>query len=185
MAIEEPKYSVALKAENYEVRKYGPIIVAEVKVESDFKDAGNKGFRILAGYIFGKNKSKSKISMTAPVSQQVESEKISMTAPVTLAKSTKGYLVQFTMPDNYTLQTLPTPNDKRVHLRELLERKIAVYSYTGSWSEARYKEKLANFTEDLKKDKIITTGEPVLARFDSPFKLWFLRRNEIWIDVKN
>lgn len=53
MAIEEPEYKIELKKENYEIRAYGPIVVAETKIESDFENAGNQAFRILAAYIFG------------------------------------------------------------------------------------------------------------------------------------
>jgi len=35
----------------------------------------------------------------------------------------------------------------------------------------------------VKKDGVHTTGGPVFARFDSPFIPWFLRRNEIWMEV--
>ncbi len=122
--------------------------------------------------------------MTAPVNQQVASEKIEMTAPVTQTKGTSGFLVQFTMPKKYTLETLPIPDDSRVHLRKLAARKVAVYKYSGSWSESRYIKKLANFKADLKTDNIKTLGEPTLARYNSPFQLWFLRRNEIWIEVQ-
>jgi hypothetical protein len=184
MAIEEPEFTVESKTQNYEIRKYGPVLVAETKVESDFENAGNQAFRILAGYIFGGNKTKVKIDMTAPVTQTVESEKIEMTAPVTQMKGESGYVVQFTMPKKFNMDTLPTPNDSRVHLREIPGRKVAVYSYSGSWSESRYQEKLADFMSDLKKDKVVSVGEPVLARFNSPFQIWFLRRNEIWIEVR-
>ncbi len=183
MAIEEPGYSVETKAAHYEIRKYGPIIVAETKVEANFEQAGNQAFRILAGYIFGGNKAKTKIAMTAPVNQETASEKIEMTAPVTQTKSSSGYFVQFTMPQKYTLETLPVPDDSRVQLRQLPGRKVAVYTYSGSWSESRYLEKLENFKLDLQNDKIITVGQPVLARYNSPFQLWFLRRNEIWLEV--
>ncbi|MNL18102.1 SOUL heme-binding protein [compost metagenome] len=184
MAIEEPEYQVEKKSPHYEIRRYGPIVVAETKIEAEFEQAGNQAFRILAAYIFGANNSKTKIAMTAPVNQEVASEKIEMTAPVTQSKSTAGFLVQFTMPKKYSLETLPTPDDSRVQLRQLPARKVAVYNYSGSWSESRYKEKLANFREALRKDGLETVGEPVLARYNSPFQLWFLRRNEIWIEVK-
>lgn len=98
MAIEEPQYTVESKALHYEIRKYGPIVVAETRIDSDFENAGNKAFKILAGYIFGANKSKTKIEITASVNQKAISEKIEMTAPVTQTKSTSGFLVQFTMP---------------------------------------------------------------------------------------
>lgn len=184
MAIEEPEYTVESKSTPYEIRKYGPIIVAETKIESDFENAGNQAFRILAAYIFGANKSKTKIAMTAPVNQEAVSEKIEMTAPVTQTKGSSGFLVQFTMPKSYSLENLPTPDDARVELRELPARKVAVFSYSGSWSESRYLEKLASFKVELEKNQVESVGEPVLARYNSPFQLWFLRRNEIWIEVK-
>jgi effector-binding domain-containing protein len=143
-----------------------------------------QAFRILAGYIFGGNKSKTKIAMRAPVTQEAASEKIEMTAPVTQFKGESGFVVQFTMPKKFTVETLPTPNDERVKLREIPARQVAVFTYSGSWSESRYEEKLAEFKEQLKKDKVVIVGEPVLARFNSPFQIWFLRRNEIWIEIK-
>lgn len=183
MAVSEPKYSVLSKADNYEVRLYEATIVAETVIESDFDSAGNQAFRILADYIFGKNKSKTKIDMTAPVAQQPVPEKIEMTAPVAQSKDSRGQLVQFVMPEGYSLETLPEPIDSRVQLRVIPRRAVAVYSYSGSWSEERYKEKLSEFISELKKQNVKTTGEPIFARFNSPFQLWFLRRNEIWIEV--
>ena len=184
MAIEEPQYTVESKALHYEIRKYGPVVVAETKIESDFENVGNQAFKILAGYIFGANKSKTKIAMTASVNQEAVSEKIEMTAPVTQTKGTSGFLVQFTMPKKYTLKTLPVPDDSRVQLRQLPARKVAVYTYSGSWSESRYAEKLTKFNLELKSDKVETFGEPLLARYNSPFQILFLRRNEIWLEVK-
>jgi effector-binding domain-containing protein len=184
MAVEEPRFKVELKKEAYEVRLYEPVLVAETRVNTDFEQAGNSAFRILADYIFGNNLSKSKIAMTAPVSQS-SSEKIAMTAPVNLSKDKDSYLVQFTMPEKYTLDTLPKPIDERVSIRQIPARKVAVFRYSGSWSESRYNEKLQIFTKELEKDNMKTKGEPVFARFNSPFSLWFLRRNEIWIDLVN
>lgn len=185
MAIEEPEFTVESKSAHYEIRKYAAIVVAETKIESDFESAGNQAFKILAGYIFGANTSKTKIAMTAPVNLQPASEKIDMTAPVTQTQSASGFLVQFTMPKSYTLGTLPKPENPKVLLREIPARKVAVYTYSGSWSESNYQEKLALFKEELKKNGVVTNGEPVLARYNSPFSLWFLRRNEIWFEVKS
>ena len=185
MATEEPAYKVIIQNDDYEVREYKALIVAQVIVNEDFENAGNTGFRILAAYIFGGNQSKTKIAMTAPVGQvaQVQSEKIAMTAPVALFKNESGFAVQFTMPKNFTLETLPAPNDSRVKLIEIPPRKVAVYRYSGSWSESRYQEKLAQFREALKKNSVVTQGDPIFARFNSPFMIWFLRRNEIWINL--
>lgn len=182
MAIEEPKYTVETQKDLYEIRNYTETLVAETVIDASFDKAGNQAFKILADYIFGNNTSQTKIEMTAPVSQ-VKSEKIEMTAPVNLSKAEKGFLVQFTMPAKFNMQTIPQPNDKRVQIRSIPKRKVAVFRYSGSWSEQRYKEKLAQFMSALQKDNIKTIGEPIFARFNSPFQLWFLRRNEIWLEV--
>jgi hypothetical protein len=184
MATEEPKYAIESKTKLYEIRKYDATLVAETKVEAGFEDAGKKAFRILADYIFGHNKSKTKLAMSAPETQQSPSEKIAMTAPVNQLPTAGGFLVQFTMPAGFTLENIPTPSDARVHLRMIPSRRVAAYRYSGSWSESRYNEKLDEFQKELRKNGVKTFGEPVFARFDAPFKPWFLRRNEIWLELK-
>lgn len=184
MAIQEPGFVLESKNNNYEVRQYKPFLVAETMIDSDFEGAGNAAFRILADFIFGNNKSQTKLDMTAPVTQQVVSEKIEMTAPVTQTKKDNGFLVQFVMPEGHTLLTIPMPNDPRVHIKEITAKRFAVYSYSGSWSESRYNDKLEDFKAKLKNDGIQFTGEPIFSRYNSPFQLWFLRRNEIWFELK-
>jgi len=183
MATEEPKFSVESKTESYEIRKYDSVLVAETKIEDSFDEAGNKAFRVLADYIFGNNKSKTKIDMTAPVTQLSSGEKISMTAPVSQVRDRNGFLVQFTMPKQFTMANIPEPVDPRVRIRAIPPKRVAVFSYSGSWSESRYQKKLAEFREALEKKGVRTTGEPIFARYNSPFRLSFLRRNEIWLEV--
>lgn len=200
-AIEEPQYREESKFKEFVIRAYEATLVAQTEVDASFDGAGNKAFRILADYIFGNNISKEKIAMTAPVTQKESasekiamtapvlqkenaSEKIAMTAPVTQGKSGQGYVVQFTMPAKYSRATLPDPVDSRVKIVELPPRKVAVYSYSGSWSQDNFKEKLDVFRAALSRERMTEVGEPVFARFNSPWQLWFLRRNEIWIEVK-
>ena len=183
MAVEEPEFKVESKTNSYEIRKYQDVLVAETQINDSFEESGSIAFRILAGYIFGSNKTKTKIEMTTPVTMQPQSEKIDMTAPVSQVRNAGGFLVQFTMPKKFTLDTLPEPNDARVHLRKIPARRVAVYSYSGRWSEERYQEKLKAFLSDLKRDNIQTVGEPVFSRFNPPFVPWFLRRNEIWLEL--
>ena len=183
MAIEEPDFKIEFKTKNYEIRMYSEIWVAETQVFSSFEESGNAAFRILADYIFGNNKSKTKIKMTAPVAMQAQSEKIAMTAPVTQVKKNDGYLIQFTMPKGFTLETLPEPNDDRVKLKKISARRIVVFNYSGRWTKERYLEKLNLFILNLKKDYIQTLGEPIFSRYNPPFMPWFLRRNEIWFEL--
>lgn len=183
MATEEPKYTIETKSANYEIRKYEATLVAETLIQDSFDKVGNQAFRILADYIFGNNNSKTKIAMTAPVTQKSASEKIAMTAPVSQVKKENGFLIQFTMPEKYDLTNIPTPIDTRVSLREIPARKVAVYAYSGSWSEENYTKNLSKFKTELDKDGIKTKGDPIFARFNSPFQIWFLRRNEIWLET--
>lgn len=47
---EEPAFESVTKDEAFEVRDYPPLVVAEVKVTGNQKEAGSRGFRKLAGY---------------------------------------------------------------------------------------------------------------------------------------
>ena len=129
--VKEPKFSVIEKKDDYEIREYAPYIEARVNVTGEYREAMTSGFRILAGYIFGGNTRKQSIAMTAPVSEQ-KSEPIAMTAPVSekvLADNSR--VVSFVMPEEYTLATLPTPNDKRIEIIQVPSHKSAVLRYSG------------------------------------------------------
>ena len=108
--IEEPAFKLVAKDGAFEVRDYAPMIVAEVEVSGERQQAIGQGFRIIADYIFGKNRARKSIAMTAPVVQQ-SSEKIAMTAPVTQEGTGNRWHVRFVMPSGYTMMTLPEPED--------------------------------------------------------------------------
>ena len=184
MAIEKAKYTVLEKEDGFEIRQYDPQIVAETFVEGDLENAGNEGFRRLYAYISGENTKKQSISMTAPVSQETGSKKIAMTAPVNQEKKDNRWRITFLMPAEYTLETLPEPNDTRVRLTEESGRLMAAVKYSGTWSEEGYEENRALLEEYIQKRGFTKTGEPVWARYDPPFMPWFLRRNEVLIHIE-
>lgn len=183
MAIEEPAYEVIRKIGNVEVREYSPYVVAEVLISAAAPDAGNAAFPILAGYIFGKNKGQKKFAMTAPVTQSAKPVKLKMTAPVTQSAAQGGYVVQFVLPRGVTLDSAPEPLDARVQLREVPAHRVAVIRFSGFWTDANYNTHLAELQQALKSANETWSGEPVYARYDAPFMPWFLRRNEIWLEV--
>ncbi len=184
MSTESPKYEILKSAGDFELRQYQSTVVAETIVDSSFDDAGNIGFRRLAKYIFGDNTTKSEIAMTAPVSQTAKSEKIAMTAPVSQSSVGDKYVVSFTMPASYTLQSLPRPNSPDVVLREVLGSKLAAITFSGLSSEALYQTKLAALEKWLQEEKLRSLAPPIYARYNPPWTLWFLRRNEILINVE-
>jgi len=183
MATEEAPYTVIKTDDMFELREYPPQVLAEIIVEGELEDAGNKAFRPLFRYISGDNKSRDKIAMTAPVSQEQKGEKISMTAPVSQQSVQGKWAVSFMMPASYTMETLPNPDDPNIKLRQVPARRVAAVRYSGFWSEEKYllhKEKLEKWIKD---NSFTVTGEPVWARYNPPFTLWFMRRNEILIPV--
>lgn len=181
---ENPSYQVTRSFEDFELRDYARYVVAETDVSGTRESAGNDGFRVLAGYIFGKNKGSRKLAMTAPVAQS-EGTKLAMTAPVAQSAGADGgtWTLQFMMPSQYALADLPEPLDPRVRFRVVPPRRVAARSYSGGWSASRYEEELARLRAALAREGLVAAEEPVWARFDPPFKPWFLRTNEIWIEV--
>lgn len=184
MAIEEAPYTTVKKDKNIELRDYQSYILAETIVDATIEDAGNKAFRKLFNYISGANKSKTKVAMTAPVSQKSAGEKIAMTAPVSQQSADKKQAVSFMMPASYTMKTIPTPTDKSVKIREVPARRVAAIRYSGRWTEKRYLKFKKELEDWIKKEQLTITGEAVWARYNPPFTLWFLRRNEVLIPIE-
>lgn len=184
VGIEKAKYQVIEKGGKFEVRQYKPQIVAETVVDADFDGAGNMAFRRLFNYISGENRKKESIAMTAPVNQKISSEKIAMTAPVNQQKSESNYVVSFLMPSKYTMETLPEPVDSSVRLRQIPARKIAAIRYSGSWSRKRYEAKKILLEQFIKKKGLRITGPDIFARYDPPFQIPFLRRNEVLFEIE-
>jgi hypothetical protein len=182
-AIEEPAYEVTGRIGDVELRQYAPYVVAEVLVTGSAAEAGNKAFRILAGYIFGRNQGARKLAMTAPVTQSAAPMKLEMTAPVMQNAAPGGYLVQFVLPRGVTLDTAPKPLDQQIVVRQLQPARVAVIRYSGFWTDANYNKHLVQLQDALKKAGVKWSGEPVYSRYNAPFTPWFLRRNEIWLQV--
>ncbi len=169
MSYEEPEYTVLSETPDYEIREYAEHIVAEVDVTGSMGDTGNAAFRILAGYIFGDNAASHKMNMTAPVE----------TRPL----GDDSYTYAFMMERKYTLAALPEPNDPRIRLTQRPARIMAVRSYSGSWREEKMQENIEALLAALDAAGVEYTGNPILARYDSPFTLWFLRRNEVMVEL--
>lgn len=183
MAVEEARYSVLQTDGDIEIRQYEPQILAEVEVIGDLEGAGNAAFRRLFGYISGGNQQRTEIAMTAPVSQEARATKIAMTAPVSQEKTPDGWAVSFMMPASFTMETLPIPDDPGVKLRAVPGRRIVAIRYSGFWSKENYLQHLDQLRQWMKVNRLQGIGSPVWARYNAPFMPWFLRRNEILIEI--
>ncbi len=184
MAIEEPEFISIEKKDAFEVREYQPKLIAQVLVNGTFDSASSKGFRLLADFIFGNNKTNEgskKIDMTAPVVTRDASEKIEMTAPVVSEETERGWYISFNMPKQYSKDTLPVPNNPEVKIIDVPSEKFAVITFSGLVREKKYAEMLNLLNEEMKKRNIEPKGPAILARYNPPWTLPFLRRNELMI----
>jgi len=188
LAIEQPSYSVSEKhrfeGDTIEIRNYAPYLVAETTVETEnFNEASSEGFKRLAAYIFGENNGNVEMDMTAPVETK-RPEKMEMTAPVSSGGAPGAWVIRFMMPSRYTIETLPTPNDDRITIVEIPARTVAVLPFSGRWTLANFAEHTDRLQRFLARKKIARQGEPNVARYNMPLTPWFLRTNEIQIDIE-
>jgi len=186
MSIETPQYDILKKDGNFEIRKYQEYINASVEIESDYENALGEGFRILADYIFGNNRAKTNIEMTAPVTERAAgSKKIEMTAPVTSAKVGEGkrYLISFTMPAKYTLESLPEPTNKTIFIHKVEPHKAAVLKFSGYINEKSTLRKTQEMEAWLKKNSLQAKSGFIVAQYNPPWIPGPFRRNEIIADL--
>lgn len=186
---EEPQHTSERLAGSVELRRYGPRIAAETTVAADEDAARSEGFRRLAGYIFGRNGGAESIAMTAPVAQSAQSGvKIAMTAPVAQSAQPtdvgEGWVIRFFMPSTWTLDTLPPPDDTRVHLAVVPAETYAVLQFSGDRGPTAVAERSRELIDTLREYGFEPTDEPSAWFYDPPWTLPFRRRNEIAVPVR-
>ncbi len=167
--LEQPKYQLIIDYDEFEIRLYSEVIQAQVSRGLGKNLTPSSNFRIIAGYIFGNNKSNEKIAMTSPVEMWD-------------TKSTTN--MAFTMPSEYIFTNLPEPNDSKVKILRVPERLVAVKKFSGFYGSKKVSKIARKLYESLLKKNLRPDGSYILAVYDPPTKLPFLRRNEIFIPIK-
>jgi len=168
--VPEPKYTVVRADQAIEIRQYPELTIAEVRLSGERYSSIKSGFRLLADYIFGNNKAKHTIAMTAPVMQQ---------------KDQNGWIINFVMPAGYTKKTLPVPENSSVTIKTLTPRQYAVIRFSGANSDRNIQNHTQQLMAYLKKENIQVVGAPIFAFYNPPWILTFLRRNEVMVEIKN
>ena len=144
--LEEPDYEVTASHSGFEVRRYSDTIQARVRTEGTNWRGSSGGFRRIAGYIFGRNEGGQMIAMTAPVHIWEEGD---------------GTMMAFTMPSEYSMEDLPSPNDGGVHLVNASGRSFAALTFTGL-SGTRKTERLKKRLIGLvSKTGLVASGNPI------------------------
>ena len=188
---DKPQYTLVRQlADDIEIRDYAPYLAATTTVAGDKDKASSDGFRILAKFLQGDNSRKERIEMTSPVtldddaSSTASDESSSDNDSRSRGNETaEGHVMTFMMPHHFSMQTLPVPTDSRIQIVEVPARRIAVITYKGRWTDKLYDEKLKELREKLAKAGVRAVESPAWARYNSPMMPFFLRHNEIWLEV--
>jgi hypothetical protein len=167
--VKEVQYRPIKKLDKVEIRLYDRLIIAEVD------GYGDGGFNLLFDYISGNNTTKTNLEMTAPVI----SKSIEMTAPVL----SENESIAFVMPEEYTLENTPEPNDERIKIKQIPERYVAALRFSGRWTQLNFTSKSKQLLHELEKTNIRTKGKVFVMRYSGPLTPWFLRRNEVAIEI--
>ncbi len=186
MAIESPRYQTVYKDKKFEIRDYEEYVLAEVEIDGEFGSALQKGFRVLADYIFGANVSRDRIDMTVPVTEQaVSSERIDMTTPVTSSSIEEGkkYRIAFTMPSKYSLENLPEPVNRTISFRKVGKCRLAALRFSGNLNGKLAMRKANELETWLNGNKYSRKGGFVFAQYNPPWIPSVFRRNEVLAEV--
>lgn len=180
---ETPRYTVVMQEGAFELRAYEPALMAEVTVRASQSAALRKGFQILAGYIFGGNTSAESVAMTSPVAQTA-SQTIAMTSPVAQTGQDGMWTVAFMMPRDYTMDTLPIPNNEAIRfVMTQPVQKVAV-SFSGFASPGQMATKETALRGFAQTQGLDVTGAAEYLHYDDPFTLPWKRRNEVTLAVR-
>lgn len=162
---EQQKYEVVATYPRAELRRYARCTVADITLTGSAERVGNRAFGPLVRYISAKQ-----LAMTAPVLQ-------------TEAETPSQWTVSFVLPGGKAATDYPLPDDVSVSLREIPEHLAVAARWSGRWSYASVERHARALRELISDQGLIEAGAPVWARYDPPWKPWFLRRNEVLIDV--
>jgi len=186
MATEEPEFKLISEEGEFQIREYEPKIIAQVEVEGDFDEASSKGFKLLADYIFGNNLLdgiSKKISMTTPVEMSPLAENLLMTSSVMDDQINNKWSINFVMPREFSIDTLPKPNNSQVNIIEVPKEKYAVIVFSGLVRESSYAEKAELLSNYLEENSFKQQGAIKIARYNPPWTLPFFRRNELMVRI--
>lgn len=165
--IETYPYVVNKKYDAFEIRSYEASLFTSVKLSTKgYKDASNKGFSILAGYIFGGNDRNEKISMTSPVSMSLED---SMT-------------MMFMVPKKINKETLPRPNQAQIEFREEPAKTVAAITFGGWANDEKIEQYKAQLIAALHAAGIAHTNRFYLLGYNPPYEV-LNRKNEVIVEL--
>lgn len=183
---EEALFSTLAVDENFELRLYEPLIIAQTASEGSYLSATRAGYQRLTDYVSGNNLAAQTVSVNSPITlvAGAKTPKIELTVPYYEEYLDDTWLTSVAMPESYSLLTLPKPVDERITFKVLPRIKVAVISYMGYRSERMISKKVSLLTEWLRQQKLTATSPARSVIYDSPWTAPMLRRHEIHVNVE-
>jgi len=104
-------------------------------------------------------------------------------AELDLRQFTASSPSRFVMPANYTMETLPKPNNAAVKLEEIPGKRYAVIRFSGMSGEKSLKKNTEELTSFISGKNLNAISAPTYAFYNPPWVLPFLRRNEVVVKI--
>ncbi|MEM7659935.1 MAG: heme-binding protein [Bacteroidota bacterium] len=165
--LETYPYEVEESFESFEIRRYEASLFTAVTLSTnEYKAASNKGFSVLAGYIFGGNQRNEQIAMTTPVSMTIDD---SMT-------------MMFMVPKEFDKSSLPKPNQSQIEFREESAKRVAAIRFGGWVNDQKLAKYKANLVDALEAEGISHTNRFMFLGYNPPYDI-FNRRNEVIVEL--
>ena len=166
--IETPKYTVLKSYDDFELRQYGSMILAQTVMQSaSYENTSSQGFRTVASYIFGGNEENKKIAMTAPVIME-------------MGDDTK---MSFVMPKEHSMESLPEPSSEEVKILKVSPKKYAVITFPGYANNKKIDKYAKKLLKSIKSEGLETVGNVKFMGYNAPWQV-IGRKNEIAVEVK-
>ena len=172
LSFEEPKMQIIKENldKNIAVRAYDPAVIMSVEMPKSDDDNMTDGFMILLDYISGENADGKKIAMTAPVLREFKEN---------------SQIISFFAPKGFTSETLPKPNNDKIIISKWTpENPFATITFSGRWTQENFSEQHVILKDYIQKNKLHSENTTYYAYYNDPMTLWFLRKNEILIQIK-
>ena len=166
--IETPKYTILKSYDDFELRQYGSMILAQTVMQSaSYENTSSQGFRTVASYIFGGNEENKKIAMTAPVIME-------------MGDDTK---MSFVMPKQHSMESLPEPSSEEVKILKVSPKKYAVITFPGYANNKKINKYAKKLLKSIKSEGLETIGNVKFMGYNAPWQV-IGRKNEIAVEVK-
>ena len=165
---DQPDYKLVERDGDFEIREYPGLVTAATEARGPRDAALERGFKILADYIFAKSRGGEKIAMTAPVLSD--------------GSAKHGWRTRFIMPAGKARADLPSP-PSGITLANEPPRRVAAVRFKGRADDADLAAKEGALRSWLQLRAFPSEGLAEHAFYNSPVMPGPLRRNEILITL--